>query len=56
MNILDVKSNIRCDFQKDYMQGAEYFMNWNVQNNYGNYLYKIKTEQLPKSLFKLFSE
>ena len=43
-------------FKSGYMEGAESFMNWNVNNNYGNVHYRTKTEQTPKSLIQLFSK
>ena len=41
-------------FLNGYREGADYFKEWNIINNYGNVNYKKATLQTPKSLFKLF--
>lgn len=41
-------------FIKGYYEGASYFREWNIINNYGNSNYKKATLQTPKSLFELF--
>ncbi len=42
------------DFLYGYYEGARFFRNWNIFNDYGNENYKKATLQTPKSLFKLF--
>ncbi|MBQ3354184.1 MAG: hypothetical protein IJG41_03410 [Bacteroidales bacterium] len=42
-------------FIKGYMEGANSFQEWNINNNYGNNNYKKATLQSPKSLFRLFN-
>jgi RHS repeat-associated protein len=44
------------NFLKCYYEGALYFREWNIINNYGNDNYKKMTLQTPKSLFELFKQ
>lgn len=56
MDLPNAETITTSDFQDKYKKGAEGFMNWNIENNYGNNQYRNKTEQTPKSLIKLFTK